>query len=149
MPIRADLSGVQAGGFKPVPAGTYDCYISGCEETESRAGKNPGTPMVKWEFTVSPGSEHHDRKFFLNTLLVQEGDFGGLNRIKEILLAAGFPEERVDGDISFEPEEVLGAPVRCTVRVRPATEQYDESNDVRRVRPVGDVDESSEASLLP
>jgi hypothetical protein len=149
MPIRADLTGIEAGGFKPVPAGTYNTRITNCEETESKGGKNPGSPMVKWEFTIQPPSEYSDRKFFMNTLLVQDGDFGGLNRIKEILLATGkWDAEQLAESIAFEPEDVIGEEVRCTVRVRPATEQYDESNDVRRVRPVGEDDET-ESSLLP
>jgi hypothetical protein len=148
MSIKADLSGIQSG-FKAAPAGTYACKITKCELTEAGpSAKNAGAPMLKWEFTVQPPSEYVDRKFFMNTLLVQEGDFGGLNRIKEILAATGlYTEEQLAGPIDFEPDDVIGVDVRCTVRVKPETEQYDEGNDVRRVRPMGEDEE--ESSLLP
>jgi hypothetical protein len=149
--MRINLSGASDSGFSAVPAGTYICKITGGEATVTGPNsKKPGSPMVKWEFTVQEG-EYQGRKFFMNNVLVPDSDGveRGLGRLREVLLASGrFEESDLMGEVEFEFDDLIGCDVKVKVKVRPASGDYDESNDVQRVRRVTDED-LADMSMLP
>jgi hypothetical protein len=148
--MRVNLSGADVGGFDPIPAGTYIAKVTSGEMTEAGPNaKNAGAPMIKWELTVQ-GGQYQGRKLFMNNLLIQEGTYGGLSRLKELLLATErYEPAQLDAEeFDFEIDDVIGADVKVSVKIRPGNQDYDPSNDIRKVRPVTEED-LADASLLP
>jgi hypothetical protein len=147
MGLRIDLSGSKATSYDVLPAGTYVCKVTDYEMKQTaNAGKLPaGTPGIRWEFTIQDG-EHAGRKVWTNTWL-HENTFGFL---KSLMAASGrFTDEQLDGEIDFEPEALLGADVRVVVKVKPANDQYEASNDVKGYKRMTDAPAGTATSMLP
>jgi opacity protein-like surface antigen len=143
MGIRVNFTDVESTNYDAIPGGTYAAKVTDGEIRESGPNaKNPGANYINWEFTIQEG-EHQGRKQWMNTSLLPQALFG----LKGLLAATGrFSEDRLNGDLDFEIDEVLGADVKIVVRQK----QYegDTQNEVKRVKPVGAPSEA-ESSLLP
>lgn len=115
------------GEFQLLPTGKYHCEVTGAEMTETKGGKNPGTPMVKLEFTIVGGDKYKNRKVWDNLVLNTEA----LWKTKAFLLALGLTKEEVeDEDFEFEPEEYVGQELDVRVGKQAASGDYDARNKV-------------------
>jgi len=110
--ITTDMTGVTTE-FTPLPVGSYTARV---EKVEQRLGKDSGQPYVAWTFTLTePGFE--GRKAFLNTTLQKKGLFA----LKRCLLALGWDEDELQGEIDFDTEDLIDQ--ECTVVLVPAKDQ--------------------------
>jgi hypothetical protein len=146
--MRLNLTDVDDRSFEALPAGRYVLKVSDYEMREVKNdGKVPkGTPMINWEFTVqsdrSGDTKYANRKVWMNTVIHERSLFN----LKGLLRASGvFTAEQLDGELDFEPDEIVGCEVIGVVAQR----EYngDMVNDVKRIIPVGEREEAS--SLLP
>lgn len=139
--MRLDFTGVEGQkAFEPLPAGKYNVEVT--DFRESKAGenaKNPGAPIVAWEFTVTDG-EYEGRKIWDNMAIIapSETSKGTLWRVKAMLEACGF---EVDGEIDFDPEEVLNSNLVIRLAIQKARkneetgEEYEPRNTVKAFFP--------------
>lgn len=124
-----------------VPAGNYLAEIVASEETVSQSGNT----MFKVRFQIicdeEGDTEHENRVIFDNLVFAYESASDlPLRRIKECMVAAGWPE---DYDDDIEAEELIGKTMMIGVTIRqsdainPNTgKQYDPQNQVRRYFPL-------------
>jgi len=121
-----------------VPAGNYLAEIVGSEETTAQSS---GNTMFKLRFQIicdaEGGDEHENRVIFDNLVFAYDSRSDlPLRRIKECLVACGWPE---DFDEDIEAEELIGKTlmigvvIRQSDKINPATgEKYPPQNQVRR-----------------
>ena len=126
MPIRMDLSGV-SDGFDLIPDGDYNAYIFKVEETATKGGNAPGTPMLKVQYKLADQS---NRIVFDNIVLNQKSAW----KFKQLLVAAGFSDTDLAGEVEIDVADLQGKPVLITVGTREATQQYAASNSVQKVQ---------------
>lgn len=143
-----NLTDIDDRTFEALPAGRYILKVTDYEMREVKNdGKVPkGTPMINWEFTVqsdrSGDTKFQNRKVWMNTVIHERSLFN----LKALLRSSGaFSNEQLDGELDFEPDDIVGSEVIGVVAQR----EYngDTVNDVKRILPVGDSEGSS--SLLP
>jgi len=126
MPIRMDLTGVEAGGdFEPIPNGAYPCTVF---DVEQRTGKDSGQPYLSVQFKVQ-GGEYDGRRLWSNYSLQQQS----LWAIKGLLITLGWSEEQLAGQFEFEPTELMGK--ACVVVATVGDYQGKATNNVDRVLP--------------
>lgn len=104
--------------------------------------------MINWEFTVisdvNGDTKYAKRKLWMNTVLHETTMFN----IKGLLRAVGlFTDEELEGELDFEPEDVLNIEILAVVAQRPYN--GDMTNDIKRVRALSSDDREEAASLLP
>jgi hypothetical protein len=147
--VRINLTDIDDRSFEALPAGKYIVKISGYEmkETSGNGKLGAGVPMINWEYTVQSDlkgdTKYQSRKLWQNTVIHEKTLFS----LKALLRAAGvFSEEDLDGELDFEPDDLVGAELVVVVAQR----EYngDMTNDVKRVRGLDENDEAG-ASLLP
>lgn len=116
--MKFDFTNVQ-GSYDPIPAGTYECTLFSCKQKTSQNGN----PMLEWAFTVEAG-DYEGRRVFTNTPLLPQTMW----RLKNML--RGFEDVGdLDGEIDFEPEDLIGQAVLCKVSQR-TTPDNQVRNDV-------------------
>lgn len=124
----ADTAEPKTDGFELLPNGKYHCQITSVEEVETgENSKEPGTPMLKMEYTVISG-KYENRKIWDNLVLADSS----LWKTKALLYALGYSQEEVASDnFDFEPEEMM-LEKEVTVRVgkQPAKGEYEARNKV-------------------
>jgi hypothetical protein len=147
--MRLNLTDIDDRSFEPLPAGRYILKVTGYEMREVKNdGKVPkGTPMINWEFTVisdnGGDTKYENRKLWMNTVIHERSLFN----LKALLRASGsFSPEQLDGELDFEPEDIVGSEVVAVVAQR----QYngDMVNDVKRIVKL-EEDSEAASSLLP
>lgn len=153
--MRVDLSGTQ-GSFDVLPAGRYQAKLSDGEiRIAGDQAKHTGSEYINWEFTVTEG-EFTDRKLWQNTPWshgscdCDDWKSGSLFGLKAILASSGiWTTEELDGDeFDFEINDVIGSDFTLVVAVRQY--QGDDQNDIKKVKPAGDVGANTgSAALLP
>lgn len=124
--------------FDPLPAGEYVVMLDKCER---KALKDKDGWRLAAEFVVVEG-EYENRKLFhsfnlgypvpsepgeaqdkaMKTLVIARGQFG------QLVKATGKVEIN-------STDELLHVPVRCKIKVRPARDGYDATNDLRDFKP--------------
>lgn len=140
--MRLDFSNVEGQkDFEPIPSGRYLVEVTDYKEGEaSENAKNPGATTISWALAVD-GDKHPDyanRYVWENMTIVE----ASLWRLKAFLSACGFD---VDGEVDFDPEEVLGSQLVIKVGVQkgrkdPRTgQEYDPRNTVRAFYPVDEA----------
>jgi hypothetical protein len=141
-----------SGDFEPIPTATYPAVIYEYEEDTVReldddevAGKDgapkfPGERMIKWTFKLTE-EPYEGRYQWTNTVLAG----GGLGMLKSLILATGlYTQEEVDDpDFDFDPDTVLGEPVKLKVKKNPKTRHRDANNSVKAVLPADSSDVDS------
>jgi hypothetical protein len=120
------------GGFGPVPAGTYVAVIKDSEMRTTRDGSGQYLKLT-WEIIEGPQSR---RLVWENINLV--------NRNPEAVRIAKKTLARVSKACGInrplqDSSELHGKPVKIKVTVRPASNGYDESNDVKGHAPTIDA----------
>lgn len=140
--MRANLTEAGAG-YEPIPAGRYNARITDGEVKEAGPNaKNPGAEYIHFEFTLTDG-EYEGRKVWTNAMLTGKGTF----RINEILKCTDIDLSNPE-DVDFDIEDdIIGTECRIRVKVKPETDEYDASNEVTKVMPLGEGD--ADSSVLP
>jgi len=115
--------------YTPVPDGWYDARIMGAELKTTKAG-NGRYISVRYDIT---GNEYAGRVVFGNVTINNPNAAAeaiGRRQLSQIALAGGMSALPSDTD------ELVGMDLKVKVTVRPATEQYAASNDVRDWKPI-------------
>ncbi len=137
----ASLKDIIPGGFDssavapqasrdPLPAGTYDVEITGSEVKET--AKKNGTGL-KLEYTVISPAEFVNRKIFGFINLRHENPDAeniGQSQLSALCRAVGI------GKLD-DSDQLFSKIVRVRVKVRPAANGYEASNDVTAFETVG------------
>lgn len=105
--ITVNLTGVQTN-VEPVPAGMY---LASVQEIKQKVSSS-GNPYLSWEFVIEEPQEYAARKLWYNTSLQPHALFS-LKRLLEAL--EYFTAEDLNGQISFEPDDLLGFQVTLVV----------------------------------
>lgn len=107
MTYKLDFSGVK--DFDAIAPGLYDATVF---EVEHTFAQSSGNPMFNFTFAIQ-GGEYDGRKVFTNAVLTPEAMW----KLKQILKACGIdiPE---NGQIEFEPRDIMGTKVKIQVRHR-------------------------------
>lgn len=152
--MRVDLSGTQ-GSFDVIPAARYQAKLTDAEVREAGPNaKHEGSEYINWEFTVSEG-DHEGRKLWNNTPWshgscdCNDWKSGSLFGLKAILKSSGiWTDEELDSDeFDFEINDVIGSDFTLVVGIKQY--QGDDQNEVKKVKPAGDVGSGGSATLLP
>jgi len=106
MPISVNMTGVETRPT-PLPPGYYRAAVSQCEQKISKTNN----PYVLWTFGVPEPEEFVGRKAFFNTSLQSHA----LWSLKRVLLAFGYEKADLEGQVEFEPSDLIG--VECTLSV--------------------------------
>ena len=106
MGINVNMTGVTVRPAA-LPPGYYQAAVAKCEQKTSRTGN----PYLSWIFNILSPEEHVGAKAFYNTSLQQTA----LWNLKRTLIALGFKEEDLAGNIEFEPTDLIGW--ECTLVV--------------------------------
>lgn len=132
---KINLLDVDDSKYEAAPAGRYVCQIINVEEKTSASDKNPGAPMVMVEFAVIAGEQKG--KHFFQYILYETAN-GQARGLKPLLKATNrFDVD--DPDLEFDWPDLIGAEVMVTVTTK-KSEEYGESNNVKRVTEVADED---------
>ena len=132
-PISVNLTGVKTTPT-PLEPGYYQAVVSKCEERTSDAGH----PYVAWVFNVLEPEDFAGQKGFYNTTLQPQG----LWSLKRLLIALGFSEEDLAGQVDFEPSDMLG--MQCTLVVVEDVYKGETTGRVKEVLEAGITDEDEE-----
>lgn len=106
MQIKVDLTNAE-DNFEPIPAGIYEAVVS---NVELRDSKTTEWQYLNIELTIVAG-EYANRKVWMNLSLSPKAAW----KLKQALKAFGFPEEKLAGQVVFDPQDFVGA--SCIVEV--------------------------------
>jgi len=126
MVINLNMTGVNERGDALAP-GYYQAAVSKCEEKTSKAGNK----YLSWQFNILEPEECQGRKAFFNNSLLQNS----LWSLKRTLIALGYPEEDLGGEVQFDPADVLG--VECTLVIVEDVYNGETTGKVDQVLPAG------------
>lgn len=150
--MRLDFTNVEEPNFDPLPSGWYNVMVTQASEAETgENSKNPGTPMIKVQYTVEDSEDYNNRKLFDNFVIPQNPDDKNfslsMGTLKKFLRSNGVEVD--DGDIDFEPDDLVGNQLSVKVTIQKARKdnqgiERPESNNVRDYRMLGE-----EESVLP
>jgi hypothetical protein len=126
---KVDMTGA-SDGFEPVPRGTYRVFVSDAEDKTVASGDNAGKPFSRWTFTIADG-QYEGRKIFTN--MMHWG--GGRFLLKQLLVSSGLKtkEEAESPDLEFDYEDLYGEQVCVRVTVKPETDEFQASNEVKKI----------------
>jgi hypothetical protein len=103
--------------FKTIPAGRYSARVSKVEEAETGdKSKHPGSPMLKFQFKILPGSDYENEVLFTQILLPAKWMEERVKKmqvakLKQLVSAAGLDLN----DDSFDTEDLYGQTVDIVV----------------------------------
>lgn len=124
MPIKVDMTDVK--GFEPVPSGVYTIEVINCEETVSgENSKNPGSPLLKWTFSIIDPQQFGGRQLFVYTTLLPHALFTLKN-----LLDALEPEVDHQTEIEFEITDFIGH--TCQAEVEKSQYGGRDTNNIKK-----------------
>ena len=129
MTIKINLAGVKVG-FEPLPPGYYLATISKAEEGVSKAG-NPKV-VIDWQI-VEP-EDFVGRKAWSHMTLLE----GKTYAFMELLLALGYDEEELNGEVVIEVSDLIGG--TCTLVMRETTYNNEPSSEIAKVLPADAYD---------
>jgi hypothetical protein len=124
--------------WTPAPSGEYILELIDAEETTTKGGKNPGTPMTKLKFEIvdceGELEKYNGRTVWNNAVESKEA----LPVLKQMLRAFGaeIPENQ---PLEWDWDELIGTQVRAKLRSVPArkdkndpTREYPPKNEISR-----------------
>jgi hypothetical protein len=135
MAISLNLSGVQARSFEPLPEGKYLVEVL---EVKAKIAASSGAPMLAWTFRVLD-EDYEGRQLFTNTVLTDNS----LWKLKSFLIALGYTEEELNGEIELDPDELVG--LQAVARVKTREYQGETRNDVNALEAVAVAEPSTAA----
>jgi hypothetical protein len=105
--IKLDFTGVSAG-FEPLPVGKYNVRV---DKAEYGTSQNSGQPKVEVTLKVTNPPKYRGRIIWNHLSLQQQALF----RVKQLLIALGYPKEELEGKIDVDLTDIRG--MECTVTV--------------------------------
>jgi hypothetical protein len=108
--MKFDFTGVESNNRPTVPAGPYLASVVSCKPKKASTGSN----MFEWCFQIEDGA-YAGLRVWTNTVLLPQVMW----RLKNIL--RGFASALaldLDGEIDFEPEDVIGQLAHIVVTQR-------------------------------
>lgn len=105
--IRRDFRGVNIG-FEPLPAGSYNARIIDVKKGISQNGNE----KLEVTFKVTDPATYRGRQAWANISLVDHALFS----LKQLLHAAGYPREQLEGVVEFDTDDLRG--VEVTIHLR-------------------------------
>lgn len=131
---------VQAS-YAPIPDGKYACQITACEAKPTAAGNG-----MRLLVTLKVVDGQYAGRTCLWGLNVKNANPVaqeiGRKQLRQLLIAIGMDGER-------DMANIIGAEVGANVVVRPATEKWDASNDVKSVFQVSDAAPEKQEQAKP
>ncbi len=105
-----DFTEVEVAEFDPIPRGRYAVRVV---EVEEREGQESGLAYFNMQYEVIEG-DHEGRKVFDNLSFSPKA----LWRLKGFLLAAGYTEEELAGELSIEADELIEVEIEVQVVIK-------------------------------
>ena len=121
--------------FEPLPVGEYIAQVKKAEIKTTSAGTGEYISL-QWEILEADDSKHVGRVVFQNLNIVNPNDMAvkiAKSQLKQINTALGISE-------LTDTDELLGQPVKITLKIRPAKDGYDANNDVAKVKAISSGD---------
>lgn len=123
--------------WTPAPTGEYILELLEAEETVTKGGQNPGTPMSKLKFEIvdceGDLEKYNGRIVWHNSVENEKA----LPVIKQMLRAFG--AEVPDGQLEWDWDELIGTKVKVKLRSVPArkdkndpSREYPPKNEIQR-----------------
>lgn len=130
--------------FDPLPVAEYTAQITKAEVKTTTAGTGEYI-SCQWTVLDAEDPKYVGRIVFQNLNIVNPSEMAvkiAKSQLKQITKAMGIAE-LVDTD------ELLGNPVKITLKIRPAKDGYDASNDVHKVKALSDEGEGTDGGGDP
>ena len=127
-----DFRTTEPQSFEPVPAGEYILQVTSAELRQTKSGTGL---MVNVCFDII-GPEYQGRKIFQNYNIRNDNTVAeniGKQQLKALTVAAGITADLRDTD------QLLGATVKASVVVKPASGQYEAKNEAKNYKEAGAV----------
>lgn len=117
MPV-VDFTDVETTEFEPVPAGRYLTRVEECEEKEGTEH-----PYLNFKHVIVDGE-------FEGRFIFDIASFSpkALWKLKGVLIASGYTEEDLAGELEINPEEFLEVEYELVVTIAP------DNNGIKRNR---------------
>lgn len=123
--------------WTPAPAGEYILQLIDGEDTVTKGGKSPGTPMSKLKFEIvdceGDLEKYNGRTIYHNAVFSKEA----LPVVKQMMKAFGVEIDE-EKPMQWEWDELIGAKVQAVLKSVPARkdtktgQEYSARNEVRR-----------------
>lgn len=126
--------------FDALPAGEYIAHIKKAEIKTNKA-KTGEYISCQWEIDEADDVKYVGRIVFQILNISNPSELAqkiGLSELKKICEAFGISQ-------LADTDELVGQPARIFLKIRPARDQYPESNEVAKVMPYGDTPASGDA----
>jgi len=127
-PIEIDFTGVSANaGYQPLEPGDYKAVVTKVD----MAGKTrKNQDCIICEFTYENTNNRKTWKYWMYK------DPQGLPYMKADLLEMGYPSDKLEGRLVFDPNELLGKTYIVTLITKPKWNAPGEmDNEMEKVRP--------------
>lgn len=127
-----DFANVKPEDITPVPEGEYILQVT---KTELSPTKDGSGKYVKVQFDII-GPSYQGRKIFANFNIHNNSTIAeniGKQQLKALVLAGHVQEPLRDTD------QLLGATVKASVTIRPASGQYGPQNEAKNFKPASDA----------
>lgn len=106
MGISLDFSGVESNDFDPLPKGSHHATIFEVTSEESKQGK----PYLNFQFKIVE-EKNNNRRAFMNASLQPQS----LWALKNLLVAAGYPKEELEGQLNLDLDDMCGRVVKIVI----------------------------------
>jgi hypothetical protein len=120
--------------FEPLPPGVYVAQVKKTDLKVTKAGDGEYIAL-QWEILEADDDRYVGRVVFQNLNIVNPSEMAtkiGRSQLKQITKAMGI-------DNLTDTDELLGTPVKITLKIRKGKDGYDDSNDVAKVMPLSEV----------
>lgn len=137
-----DFANIKPEDITPVPEGEYILQVT---KTEFLPTKDGSGKYVKVQFDII-GPSYQGRKIFANFNIHNNSTIAeniGKQQLKALVLAGHVQEPLRDTD------QLLGATVKASVTIRPASGQYGPQNEAKNFKPAGDAMPSAPMGMPP
>ena len=117
--------------FAPIPAGEYTAQVVSAEVKSTKSGDGQYIKL-RWDIT---GPTHQGRVVFQNLNVKnqsQKAEELGRAELRSLMLAAGLQSIQ-------DTDQLIGAIATIKVKIRPAENGYEASNDVAKIMPPSSV----------
>lgn len=125
----ADLPEAQETSFEPIPAGWYDVSITSAEVRDTKAGTGKYI-AVRYDVT---GPTHQGRIIWQNLNIQNpnpQAEEIGRRQLGDVMRAIGLAT-------LSDTDQLIGNSLQVNVKIRPAANGYEASNDVSAARSAG------------
>lgn len=123
----ADLP--ESDSFEPIPAGTYTAQIADAELKATKAGTGQ---YIKLRLDIT-GPTHQGRVVFANLNIRNPNETAeriGRQQLGDVMRAIGLSQVQ-------DTDQLVGGALKIKVTVRPPSDGYDASNDVKSYSAIG------------